>query len=30
VQNTPFFAIEIMAIMADRLRRADAMINPTG
>jgi CRP-like cAMP-binding protein len=28
VQNTPFFAIEIMAVMADRLRRADAMINP--
>lgn len=29
VQNTPFFAIEIMATMADRLRRADTMINPT-
>ena len=27
VQNTPFFALTIMKIMADRLRRADALID---
>jgi CRP/FNR family cyclic AMP-dependent transcriptional regulator len=26
VQNTPFFAIEVMKIMADRLRRMDANV----
>jgi CRP-like cAMP-binding protein len=26
VQNTPFFAVEVMKIMADRLRRMDATL----
>lgn len=28
VQNQPFFAIEIMAVMSGRLRHADELINP--
>jgi len=27
IQNTPFFAIEVMTVMSDRLRHADALIN---
>ena len=30
LQNTPFFAIEVMTVMSDRLRHADSMINPEG
>jgi CRP-like cAMP-binding protein len=30
VQNTPFFALEIMTTMSDRLRRVDATINSSG
>jgi CRP-like cAMP-binding protein len=29
IQNTPFFAIEVMTVMSDRLRNADNLINPT-
>jgi CRP-like cAMP-binding protein len=27
IQNTPFFAIEVMTVMSDRLRHADELIN---
>ena len=26
IQNTPFFAVEVMHVMADRIRRMDAMV----
>ena len=28
IQNTPFFAIEVMTVMSDRLRHTDELINP--
>lgn len=28
IQNTPFFAIQVMRVMAERLRRADQLIPP--
>jgi hypothetical protein len=30
IQNTPFFAIEVMTVMSDRLRHADEMIKGGG
>jgi CRP/FNR family transcriptional regulator, cyclic AMP receptor protein len=30
IQNTPFFAIEVMTVMSDRLRHADDLINRQG
>jgi len=29
VQNTPFFAVEVMSVMATRIRRMDARVVPT-
>jgi len=30
IQNTPFFAIEVMTVMSDRLRNADELIKKNG